>query len=302
MKRYLLVPALAVSAFLSAGMARAAELKGKVIEANHSWVKVQLESDQLPNKGDKVRFSFVIPGVEERADAGSGMVVGAEGTIVVVTLGVDARNISKNYEAVIVSDQPRRIESPQPSPNRDGRSTSAPPDSSTSQSQSNHNSGLPQRQMLPDSTRNHNNEGPLRPAPSTPIRDPDSRPSPPPDNGGTAFVITNNYEGQVFDGATPIAKIYLAINNEGFSLFEGWVTQDNYMMLIRPGDDGELYVAAFPPKSAKDGADGAQKDSRAKLQFDLGGKPGKGIRKLSGTLRDAQGKIYKFEARITPEP
>src|SRR5262249_25977118 len=85
----------------------AQEIKGRVVEVTGDSVKVRTDSNVQPARGDKVAFSFAIPGLDEVAAAGSGTVTGVEDGLVIVRIQGTKRT-AKGYLAAVRTSQPAR--------------------------------------------------------------------------------------------------------------------------------------------------------------------------------------------------
>lgn len=84
------------------------QIPGTVVQVGAGVAKVRIESDYLPKAGDRVEFSMIIPGVEERAKAGSGTVIAANKKFVLVRLRPQGPAVARDYQAVVYAENPRQ--------------------------------------------------------------------------------------------------------------------------------------------------------------------------------------------------
>ncbi len=86
----------------------AAEIKGKVVEIQAESVSLKLDSDLLPNVGDKVEIYIELEGLDDVALVASGKVSKADGDVVLVKIDETPGKLEKAQLARISSAQPRK--------------------------------------------------------------------------------------------------------------------------------------------------------------------------------------------------
>src|SRR4051794_1986498 len=96
-----LIPAVAGGCLISlvGATLHAAEIKGKVAEANDKTVRIATASELLPNVGDVVEIYFEIPGFDEPVPVASGQVTEVTNEFVVAAISGSKTKVTKNHLA-----------------------------------------------------------------------------------------------------------------------------------------------------------------------------------------------------------
>jgi len=92
--------------------ASAVEIKGKVIEATETAVKVVPDSEYLPDIGDKVEIYFEIPGLDEKATVAVGKVSEVSDELIIVKIDKANTKVTKDQLATISTRSLRKRAAP----------------------------------------------------------------------------------------------------------------------------------------------------------------------------------------------
>lgn len=93
--------------FLLTAAGFAAEIDGKIVEVKDKTLWVSVEADALPNPGDQAQIYFLIPGLDEPVDVGTGVMVELEGDLIVARIEKASGKVAKNQLVRFSTDQPQ---------------------------------------------------------------------------------------------------------------------------------------------------------------------------------------------------
>jgi Flp pilus assembly protein TadD len=88
------------------------EIGGKVVEATGDTAKIAIESEFIPNVGDKVRIFFKIPGLDDEVLVGTGRVIEISADFVQAKIETATGTIDSDHLANITSESPRKKTAP----------------------------------------------------------------------------------------------------------------------------------------------------------------------------------------------
>jgi hypothetical protein len=124
------------------------------------------------------------------------------------------------------------------------------------------------------------------------------------DESDTVLVDEVRFKGKIYDGENAVAEITIIVETGSLKVSGGTVAEFQSIpafsgQKVKPADStsievtetGAIVISRFPL-----GDPDAREDSKAELSFDAAGKPAKGARKLSGTIKTSKGEVLKFLA------